>query len=47
LLEGTLILAMLSQQFELDLVPGHLVEPETTITLRPCHGILMKLRSRC
>lgn len=46
LLEGTLILAMLTRQFELDLIPGYPVEPEPTITLRPSHGIHMTLRSR-
>jgi cytochrome P450 len=46
LLEGTLILAMLTQKFELNLVPGYLVEPETTITLRPRHGIHMSLHYR-
>jgi cytochrome P450 len=46
LLEGTLILAMITQRFALDLVPGYVVEPETTITLRPRYGIHMTLRSR-
>jgi cytochrome P450 len=46
LLEGTLILAMLTRQFELDLVPGYPVVPETSITLRPTQGIHMTLRSR-
>jgi hypothetical protein len=37
---------MLTRQFELGLAPGYMVEPETTITLRPRHGIHMTLRAR-
>jgi hypothetical protein len=37
---------MLTRQFELDLLPGYPVEPETTITLRPGRGIHMRLRPR-
>ena len=38
LMETTLITAMMSQQFVYDLVPGHPVEPEATLTLRPRNG---------
>ncbi|MBJ7332642.1 MAG: cytochrome P450 [Solirubrobacteraceae bacterium] len=41
LLETTLITAMMSQRFVFDLVPGHPVEPEATLTLRPRHGVKM------
>ena len=41
LIEATLVTAMLSQRFTFDVVPGHPVEPEATLTLRPRHGIRM------
>lgn len=46
LMESVLILAMMSQRFVFDLEPGHPVEPETTLTLRPRHGISMIARRR-
>ena len=46
LLETTLITAMMSQRFVFDLVPGHPVEPEATLTLRPRRGIKMIARRR-
>ncbi|MGI8558186.1 MAG: cytochrome P450 [Solirubrobacteraceae bacterium] len=46
LMEMTLITAMMSQQFVYDLVPGHPVEPEATLTLRPRHGVKMIARRR-
>ena len=39
LMEGVLILATLCQRFHLELVPGHIVEPEAMVTLRPKHGV--------
>lgn len=44
--EGTLVLAMIAQRYELNLVPGHPVIPETAITLRPRYGIQMTLQPR-
>jgi len=41
LIEGTLVAAMMSQRFVYELVPGHPVEPEATLTLRPRHGLKM------
>jgi cytochrome P450 len=41
LMEATLIMAMMSQRFVYDPVPGHPVEPEATLTLRPRYGIKM------
>lgn len=41
LMEAVLILARISQAVRLELVPGHPVEPEPIITLRPRHGIRM------
>jgi cytochrome P450 len=45
MMEATLILAILMQQFRPDLMPGHKVELEPMITLRPKDGIWMKIRS--
>jgi cytochrome P450 len=46
LMEGTLIAAMVSQRFDLDLHAGAAVVPEATVTLRPRHGLAMTLRPR-
>jgi cytochrome P450 len=46
LMETTLITAMLSRQFTFDVVPGHPVEPEATLTLRPRYGMRMIARRR-
>lgn len=46
LMETTLITAMMSRQFVYDLVPGHPVEPEATLTLRPRNGVKMVARRR-
>lgn len=46
LMEATLITAMMSQSFVYDLVPGHPVEPEATLTLRPRNGMKMIARRR-
>jgi cytochrome P450 len=46
LMETTLITAMLSRRFVFDLVPGHPVEPEATLTLRPRNGVRMVARRR-
>jgi cytochrome P450 len=46
LMEATLITAMMSRQFIYELVPGHPVEPEATLTLRPRNGIEMIARRR-
>jgi cytochrome P450 len=46
MMEATLLLAAIAQQFELRLVPGPAVEPLPSITLRPKNGIRMFLRRR-
>ena len=46
LMEGTLIAAMVSQRFSLDLVPGASIRPEATVTLRPRYGLPMTMRRR-
>jgi cytochrome P450 len=45
-MEATLILATVAQDFRLRLVPGHPVVPLASITLRPRHGVLVTLESR-
>ena len=35
-----------SLQYYVDLVPGHVVEPEPLVTLRPRNGVLVTLRRR-
>jgi cytochrome P450 len=46
LMEGVLLLATLGQKWKLRLVPGHCVEPEPLITLRPKFGMKMLVESR-
>ena len=41
MMEATLITAMVAQRFALSLVPGHPVEPQADITLKPRHGLPM------
>jgi cytochrome P450 len=43
--EAQLLLATLWQRFRLDLVPGHRVIPQPSITLRPKTGILVRPRA--
>jgi cytochrome P450 len=45
-MEATLITAAMSREFVYDLVAGHPVEPEATLTLRPRHGLKMTARRR-
>jgi cytochrome P450 len=45
-MEGVLILATLSQKWNLRLVPGHRVEPQPLITLRPKYGMQMQIEPR-
>ncbi|WP_131822870.1 cytochrome P450, partial [Mycobacteroides chelonae] len=45
-MESVLITAMLSQRYVFDLVPGHPIEPEATLTLRPKFGLPMIARRR-
>ncbi len=45
-MEGVLILATLAQKWKLRLVPGHRVEPQPLITLRPKYGMQMDLEPR-
>ena len=45
-MESVLLLATLAQKWRLKLVPGHPVEPEPLITLRPKHGMRMEIEMR-
>jgi cytochrome P450 len=45
-LEGVLILAALAQRWKLRLVPGHRVESQPLITLRPKYGMRMLVEHR-
>ena len=45
-MEGVLLLATLGQRWKMKLVPGHRVEPEPLITLRPKYGMRMRLEAR-
>lgn len=46
MMEAQLILTMTAQAFRLAAVPGHPVEPDPILTLRPRHGVLMTLHPR-
>jgi cytochrome P450 len=45
-MEGILLLATIAQKWQMRLVPGHPVEPEPRITLRPRYGMRMTLKQR-
>ena len=45
-MEGVLMLATLAQKWRMTLVPGHKVEPEPLITLRPKYGMRMQIEAR-
>jgi cytochrome P450 len=46
MMEATLLLASIAQRFRFSAVPGHPVVPVPSFTLRPKHGIRMKLVTR-
>ena len=46
MLEATLLLAMVQREFHFDLVPGHVVKPLASVTLRPKDGIRVTLQRR-
>ncbi len=45
-MEGVLLLATIGQRWKLTLVPGHRVEPQPLITLRPKYGMRMVVQRR-
>jgi cytochrome P450 len=46
MMEAVLLLASIARRFRLDLVPNQKIEFWPSITLRPRHGIAMKLSRR-
>ena len=46
LMEAVLILATIAQKYQFNLEPGHKIIPQSSITLRPEHGILATLKVR-
>lgn len=46
MLEIMLVLASLAQFYELDLMPGRPIELHPSVTLRPAHGMMMRLTHR-
>ncbi|EID15023.1 cytochrome P450 [Mycobacterium xenopi] len=46
LMEMVLMAAIMSQRFTFDLMPGHPIELEATLTLRPKHGVHVVARRR-
>jgi cytochrome P450 len=45
-MEAVLLLATFARAYRLTLVPGHKIEPLTAVTLRPKHGIRVRLQKR-
>jgi cytochrome P450 len=45
LVEAQLILATIAQRYELHLPPGHRLQPQALITLRPCGGLPMMVKA--
>jgi cytochrome P450 len=45
-IEGILVLASIAQHFRLSLVPGQTIVPEPKMTLRPKHGLMMRIQQR-
>ncbi|MGB3298490.1 MAG: cytochrome P450 [Phormidesmis sp.] len=46
LMEAVLILATIAQRYQFVLEPGHTITPQSSITLRPEHGIQATLKAR-
>jgi cytochrome P450 len=46
LTEATLLLAMITQRYKLELVPEQVIEPQPVVTLRPRHGVRVYVRPR-
>ena len=46
MMEAQLVLATIAQRYQLRLVPGHLVEPQVLLTMRPRDGLPMTLHPR-
>src|SRR5207247_3026037 len=46
MMEAQLVLATIAQRYQLRLVPGHPVEPQMLVTLRPKYGLHMTIHRR-
>jgi len=46
MMEAQLVLATIAQRYRLRLVPGHTVEPQMLVTLRPKYGLRMTIHRR-
>ncbi len=46
LMEAAILLAAVAQRYQIDMSPGATVEPMPSITLRPAHGVHVRLRKR-
>jgi len=46
MMEAKLVLATIAQRYRLRLLPGHPVEYEAMLNLRPRHGMLMTLHHK-
>ncbi|MBW4671378.1 MAG: cytochrome P450 [Cyanomargarita calcarea GSE-NOS-MK-12-04C] len=46
LMEAQLIIADIAQRYRLELVPGHVIEPQPMITLRSRNGVLVTLHAK-
>lgn len=46
LMEGQLLLALMVQRYDLEVVPGQTVEREVAVTMRPRHGLRVRLSRR-
>jgi len=46
LMEAAILLASVAQRFDVGLILGQKVEPMASITLRPAHGVHVRLRKR-
>jgi len=46
LIEAAILLAVVAQRFQISLAPGQTIEPLASITLRPRHGVRVRLRQR-
>ena len=46
MMEAQLILATIAQRYQLRMVPGHQVEPQMLVTLRPKYGLKMTISRR-
>jgi cytochrome P450 len=45
-MEGALVMATIARRFRMRVAPGHPVEMQPLVTLRPKHGMRMTLESR-